>query len=167
MSKKQDKQALTASQLSTQLAALAGVFAPPSSGQGRYAAFLQDSGQGMSEAQADYMERKKQKEAAKKKGLGSMLGTGAALAAAPFTGGASLALAPAASQVGGGIASGNWGDVASGLASGAMGAKSAFAPAASTATGQIADMGGNGVYNMANQKKDPYDIWAQQYYGGY
>jgi len=35
--------------------------------------------------------------------IGSMVGTAAAVVAAPFTGGASLALIPAASQIGGGI----------------------------------------------------------------
>ena len=45
-------------------------------------------------------------EAAQRAALGQALGTGLAVAAAPFTGGASLALAPAAGQIGGSLAGG-------------------------------------------------------------
>src|SRR3990167_1992228 len=45
-------------------------------------------------------------EAARRKELGGVIGTGLAVAAAPFTGGASLAFAPAAQQIGQGLAGG-------------------------------------------------------------
>jgi len=146
MGKKQDKQALAASQLAAQLAALSSVFAPPQSGQGRYGAWLTDSAQGMIQAQEQYMAEKKAKEEAKKKGLGGMLGTAGALVAAPFTGGASLALAPSLSQVGSGIASGDMGAAASGLAGAYTAGKGAFGGGATTpASPAIQDMNGMGV----------------------
>lgn len=45
-------------------------------------------------------------EAARKAGIGQAIGTGLAVAAAPFTGGASLLLAPSAGQLGGSLAGG-------------------------------------------------------------
>jgi hypothetical protein len=159
MSKKQDKQSLAARQLSTMLANQSLIFAPPNSGQGRYGQSLVDSGQQMTAAQEQYIAEKKAKEKEKKKGLGSILGTAGAVAAAPFTGGASLAFAPAASQLGGSIASGDMTGAGQALASGIgqYGASKLAAPAATSQAPPVTmpDMGGNGVLSTANQIPSP------------
>ena len=117
MSKKQDKQSLAANQLAAQLAALSQLFSQPGSASSNYGATLQDTAQGAASAQADYIARKKAKEAEKKKGLGGMIGGAVGLSAAPFTGGASLAAVPGLMTAGQGVASGDYAGAVGGLAS--------------------------------------------------
>jgi len=148
MSKKQDKQSLAATQLASLLAAQSQQFSQYNPGQAAYGAYLLDSAQGMTEAQNQYIAEKKAKEEAKKKSLGGMLGTAGAVVAAPFTGGASLALAPGLSQVGSGIASGDMGAAASGLANAGAGAYKAWGtptPPVGAAAAPTQDMNGMGV----------------------
>lgn len=117
MSKKQDKQSLQASQMAAQLAALSQMFTTGNPGQAQYGAYLQDSAATQASAQQDYIARKKAKEEEKKKGLGGLLGGAVGVAAAPFTGGASLAAVPGLMSAGQGVASGDYTGAIGGLAS--------------------------------------------------
>ena len=142
MSKKQDKQSLQASQMAAQLAALSQMFTTGNPGMAQYGAFLQDSAQGQASAQQDYIARKKAKEEEEKKGLGGMIGGAVGLAAAPFTGGASLAAVPGLMSAGQGVASGDYAGAVGGLASagaagmdaGLFGAGAKAAPMANLST---------------------------------
>jgi hypothetical protein len=70
----------------------------------------------MAQEAREYAERKA-KEKKKKGAMGKAIGTAAAVAAAPFTGGASLTAIPAMQAVGEGVATGDMGQVASGVTS--------------------------------------------------
>ena len=88
--------------------------------------YLQGSAQSSIQAEA---QKKAEKKAKKKSGIGGLLGGAAAIAAAPFTGGASLAYAPAAMSAGNAIEGAASGDTTSALSnamSAGMGAYGAY-----------------------------------------
>lgn len=102
--------ALELSQIATLIGTMGESAAQFSPGQAQLLQRLIGSSQGMTSAEA---QKKAQKEAEKKKGkgIGAMLGTVGSLAAAPFTGGASLAYLPMATAAGGAIDSAMAGNV--------------------------------------------------------
>lgn len=111
------------------------------------------SGQGVITAEA---KKKAAKDAKKDKGIGKMLGAGAALAAAPFTGGASLSYLPMATSIGGTLDSAMMGDTG-GITQNAMDAgmgymmsKSIPKPAAPAAPAPSTTPGPTPMSSMSN-----------------
>lgn len=120
--------ALKLSQLSGMFAGMGQANATYNPAQRSMLNYLQGSAQSSIQAEA---QKKAEKKAKKKSGIGGLLGGAAAIAAAPFTGGASLAYAPAAMSAGNAIDSVAGGDTKSAISNamnaglGAYGAYSA------------------------------------------
>lgn len=124
------------------LAQLSGIFAGLGQSQATFnpaqrslTDYLQGSAQSAIQAEAQKKAEKKAKK--KSSGLGSILGAGASIAAAPFTGGASLAYLPAAMSAGGAIDSAVSGDIGGAVANTANAVGSPFGVGSSYSAGPL------------------------------